>query len=129
MPGASDLTDKSVGHATRLTVFAALIAHQLHHSSRVRWSLVEHGVKCAGTCIVQLARESVLHSSFTCSQPESSLLGFLNAHTLQPSEEGQCCWQEGTWVISLGTSGTLFGVSNNAIVDPEGSIAPFSTLR
>ena len=36
-----------------------------------------------------------------------------------------CSAQEGTWVISLGTSGTLFGVSQKPVVDPEGGIAPF----
>jgi len=33
--------------------------------------------------------------------------------------------EEGTWVFSLGTSGTLFGHSQQAILDPTGSIAPF----
>ena len=28
-------------------------------------------------------------------------------------------------MISLGTSGTLFGVSQKPVVDPEGGIAPF----
>lgn len=31
----------------------------------------------------------------------------------------------GTWVISLGTSGTLFGPTTTALLDPSGSIAPF----
>eukprot|EP00884_Botryococcus_braunii_P017863 jgi/Botrbrau1/4760/Bobra.0137s0032.1 len=33
--------------------------------------------------------------------------------------------QEGTFVVSLGTSGTLFGVSGKPVVDPTGNIAPF----
>ena len=33
--------------------------------------------------------------------------------------------KEGTWVISLGTSGTLFGVANKPIEDKSGGIAPF----
>ena len=28
-------------------------------------------------------------------------------------------------MVSLGTSGTLFGVSESAVVDPSGGIAPF----
>ena len=31
----------------------------------------------------------------------------------------------GDCVISLGTSGTLFGTSDSALVDPSGTVAPF----
>lgn len=33
--------------------------------------------------------------------------------------------REGVWVISLGTSGTLFGRSDKAVVDERGEFAPF----
>ncbi|KAK9817151.1 hypothetical protein WJX72_010395 [[Myrmecia] bisecta] len=32
---------------------------------------------------------------------------------------------EGKWVISLGTSGTLFGASGRPVLDPSGAVAPF----
>lgn len=34
--------------------------------------------------------------------------------------------REGTWVLSLGTSGTLFGPSSKAVLDPSGTICPFA---
>lgn len=43
----------------------------------------------------------------------------------QMSALGAGAVAEGTWVISLGTSGTLFGVSNRPIEDKSGGIAPF----
>ncbi|KAK9806681.1 hypothetical protein WJX73_007526 [Symbiochloris irregularis] len=43
----------------------------------------------------------------------------------QMSALGAGAVTEGTWVISLGTSGTLFGVSNRPIEDMSGGIAPF----
>jgi len=33
--------------------------------------------------------------------------------------------REGRWVVSLGTSGTLFGRSDRPVVDPAGELAPF----
>lgn len=33
--------------------------------------------------------------------------------------------EEGTWVLSLGTSGTIFGHSDQAVLDPSGCVAPF----
>lgn len=33
--------------------------------------------------------------------------------------------EEGTWVLSLGTSGTLFGPSSKPVLDPTGTINPF----
>jgi xylulokinase len=33
--------------------------------------------------------------------------------------------REGSWVLSLGTSGTLFGPSNKAVLDPTGTVCPF----
>ncbi|MDP7062500.1 MAG: xylulokinase [Planctomycetota bacterium] len=33
--------------------------------------------------------------------------------------------EEGTWVLSLGTSGTIFGHSDRAVLDPSGGVAPF----
>ncbi|MDA0668292.1 MAG: xylulokinase [Planctomycetota bacterium] len=38
---------------------------------------------------------------------------------------GAGAWEEGTWVMSLGTSGTIFGHSDQAVVDPSGCVAPF----
>lgn len=43
----------------------------------------------------------------------------------QMSALGAGAVTEGSWVVSLGTSGTLFGASNSPIVDPSGGIAPF----
>ena len=43
----------------------------------------------------------------------------------QMSALGAGAVKEGSWVISLGTSGTLFGASNKPIVDKTGGIAPF----
>lgn len=43
----------------------------------------------------------------------------------QMSALGAGAVKEGTWVISLGTSGTLFGVANQPIEDKTGGIAPF----
>ena len=43
----------------------------------------------------------------------------------QMSALGAGAVTEGSWVISLGTSGTLFGASNTPIVDKSGGIAPF----
>lgn len=33
--------------------------------------------------------------------------------------------QPGTWILSLGTSGTIFGATQNAVLDPTGAVAPF----
>ncbi|PRW34012.1 Xylulokinase [Chlorella sorokiniana] len=33
---------------------------------------------------------------------------------------------EGTWILSLGTSGTLFGPSSKPVLDPSGTICPFA---
>ncbi|KAL4436739.1 hypothetical protein ABPG75_003878 [Micractinium tetrahymenae] len=35
--------------------------------------------------------------------------------------------KEGTWILSLGTSGTLFGPSSKPILDPSGTINPFAS--
>lgn len=43
----------------------------------------------------------------------------------QMSALGAGAVTEGSWVVSLGTSGTLFGASNTPIVDASGGIAPF----
>ena len=43
----------------------------------------------------------------------------------QMSALGAGAVKEGSWVISLGTSGTLFGASEVPIVDKSGGIAPF----
>lgn len=33
--------------------------------------------------------------------------------------------EAGTWVVSLGTSGTIFGPTTEAVIDPSGDVAPF----
>ncbi|MCP4093598.1 MAG: xylulokinase [Planctomycetes bacterium] len=33
--------------------------------------------------------------------------------------------EDGTWILSLGTSGTIFGHSEQAVLDPSGCVAPF----
>ena len=43
----------------------------------------------------------------------------------QMSALGAGAVHEGTWVMSLGTSGTLFGLSTKPILDPSGAVSPF----
>eukprot|EP00891_Asterochloris_glomerata_P002943 jgi/Astpho2/2943/Aster-01085 len=43
----------------------------------------------------------------------------------QMSALGAGAVQEGTWVMSLGTSGTLFGLSPKPILDKSGAVSPF----
>ena len=43
----------------------------------------------------------------------------------QMSALGAGAVHEGTWVMSLGTSGTLFGLSTKPVLDPSGAVSPF----
>ena len=43
----------------------------------------------------------------------------------QMSALGAGAVHEGTWVMSLGTSGTLFGLSSKPVLDPSGAVSPF----
>lgn len=43
----------------------------------------------------------------------------------QMSALGAGAVHEGTWVMSLGTSGTLFGLSTKPVLDPTGAVSPF----
>ena len=87
-----------------------------YHVCSSRPSHVTHWMQVVGTLRSEVARELGLAGDVQVAPGSGDN---------QMSALGAGAVHEGTWVMSLGTSGTLFGLSTKPVLDPTGAVSPF----